>query len=243
MGGRNLLMVGGILLCLSLVGNSDVSASECRECHKSPVFIVQHKNLFDYFVAFENSVHGLAGLDCTDCHGGDPGTREMTAAHAGVIDSVRYDQIPSTCGRCHQDQHRAFVTSDHYRILKHDGMAPNCVTCHGAMDMDFIFASRVKTTCMFCHSIESGIAPQVPDRADYILSKINIIKGYRSFVETNAKDRDLVIELGRRYDDLSARWHRFDLDRVEEEARLLLGEYRAAKAQAVKDKRTEPNQE
>ncbi len=228
-----------ILLTLVFLGlvSLPAYASECVECHKSPVFKVQHKKLFDYYTQFENSLHHLAGLDCSDCHGGDPETKDMTKAHQGVLEAVRYEKIPYTCGKCHDDQFQAFITSEHYRILENDGMAPNCVTCHGAMEMDFIFASRVKNTCMFCHNLETGIAPEVPNRADYILSKINIIKGYKSFVETNAKDRELVESLGKRYIDLSARWHRFDLEKVAEEAKCLLGDYRSAKAQAVRDKR------
>ncbi len=213
------------------------AASECMECHSSPVFRVQHKSLFDYYTEFRNSIHGLAGLDCADCHGGDTTTRDMKKAHVGVKDRVRYDRIPETCGACHENQQRAFVTSDHYRILKDEGTAPNCVTCHGAMEMDFIFAGRVKNTCAFCHNMETGNAPEIPDRADYILSKINIIKGYRSYVETNAKDRELVGELAQAYQELSAKWHRFDLTSVERDTKELLGRYRTAKAQAVRDKR------
>lgn len=212
-------------------------ASECMKCHSSPTFKVKHKSLYDYFVEFRDSVHGLAGLDCSDCHGGDTQATDPAIAHSGVRDRVRYDRIPETCGACHENQKVAFCTSDHYRILEDTGTAPNCVTCHGAMEMDFIFAGRVKNTCAFCHNMESGNNPEIPDRADYILSKINIIKGYRSFVETNGKDRDMVVELARSYEELSARWHRFDLTSVEQETKELLGRYRSAKAQAVKDKR------
>ncbi len=224
------------LVCVSLTAVPG-RASECWDCHKSPLYKIQHKQLYDYFVEFQNSVHGLAGLDCSDCHGGDPTTRNMDQAHEGVLDCVKYDRIPQTCGKCHEDQYKAFITSDHYRILEDKGTAPNCVTCHGAMEMDFIFSSRVKNTCEFCHNQESGNHPDIPDRADYILSKINIIKGYRSFVETNAKDRQLVDELGEKYRALSAKWHRFDLDTVEQDTQDLLASYRVAKAQAVKDKR------
>lgn len=213
------------------------AATECMDCHSSPSFKVQHKSLFDYYIDFRDSVHGLAGLDCSDCHGGDPNTTDSAKAHAGVRERVRYDRIPETCGACHENQKEAFVTSDHYRILEDTGTAPNCVTCHGAMEMDFIFAGRVKSTCAFCHNMESGNNPEIPDRADYILSKINIIKGYRSFVETNGKDRELVAELDRSYEELSAKWHRFDLSSVEQDAKELLGRYRSAKAQAVRDKR------
>jgi hypothetical protein len=105
------------------------------------------------------------------------------------------------------------------------------------MEMDVIFVTRVKSTCAFCHNLESGVLPDVPDRADYVLNKINIMKGYRGFVDTHAKDRVQVKALDESYLDLIARWHRFDLDNVETDAKALLGEYRQAKAQAMKDRR------
>jgi hypothetical protein len=161
----------------------------------------------------------------------------MSAAHAGVLEPVAFDQIPETCGACHKPQHDTFVTSKHYRILEHDGTAPNCVTCHGSMEMDFIFVTRVRNTCSFCHNIETGTLPQIPDRADYVLNKINIIKGYRSFVNTHARDQKEAKCLNDAYDSIIARWHRFDLDNVEIDTKNLLGEYRRAKAQAIRDRR------
>jgi len=161
----------------------------------------------------------------------------MEKAHKGVLDPVRYDKIPATCGSCHDEQYEAFTTSNHSQLLEKDGSAPNCVTCHGAMDMDFIFASRVKNTCLFCHNHESENLPGVPDQADYILSKINIIKGYKQYVEQYLDDKDTLRQLGADYDGLTAKWHSFELDTVEEDTKELLGNYRKAKAQAMKDRK------
>jgi hypothetical protein len=225
------------ILALALSASTTAWADECLDCHKDPAFKVQQPKLFAYFENFDTSVHGVAGLSCVDCHGGDPDTKNLELAHDNVLAPVKFDQIPFTCGECHVDQRDAFVTSDHYRILEEDGTAPNCATCHGAMEMDFIFVTRVKSTCMFCHNEESGILPDVPGKADYVLNKINVIKGYRSYVNTHAKDRDLVAQLENSYDALTARWHRFDLVQVEDDTKVLLGEYRKAKAQAVKDRK------
>lgn len=214
-----------------------VLADECHECHKSREFKVTHPLLYNYNQDFEMSIHGVAELACTDCHGGKTGTTNMDKAHRDVLEPVRYDNIPDTCGACHESQHDAFVTSNHHSLLKEDGSAPNCVTCHGAMDMDFIFASRVKNTCQFCHNYETGILPGVPDQADFIIGKINIIKGYKGYVELHAQDRELVAALATAYNDLTAKWHRFELTEVEKETKALLGSYRQAKAQAVKDRK------
>ncbi len=225
-----------VSLFVTLVA-TPVRADKCHQCHKSREFKVTHKKLYDYNVNFEVSVHGIAELECTDCHGGDDNTDNLEIAHKGVLAPVRYDKIPETCGKCHEDQHDAFVTSHHYQLLEKDGSAPSCVTCHGSMDMDFIFATKVKSTCLFCHNHESGIFPQIPGQAEFILSKLNIIKGYKGYVETHADDKDMVRDLGDAYNKLTSRWHSFDLDGVEAETRTLLGEYRKAKAQAMKDRK------
>jgi hypothetical protein len=223
---------------LALLVATPALADECHDCHKSREFKVTNKKIYDYNLDFEVSIHGVAELACTDCHGGDEGTTDMDQVHQGVMEPVHFDNIPATCGECHGEQYEAFVTSSHYQLLKKNGSAPNCVTCHGAMDMDFIFASRVRNTCQFCHNYESGTLPAIPDQADFILSKINIINGYKGYVELHAKDRELVQDLATAYADLTAKWHRFDLDEVEEDTRELLGNYRTAKAQAVKDRKS-----
>ncbi len=225
------------LIVIAIFGAVAASADQCVECHKSPLFRVQHKTLFDYYVAFEQSVHGVAGLSCSDCHGGDTKTEDPALAHIGVVENVRYDKVPATCGECHVEEHDSFVGSKHYQIMSDNGTAPNCVTCHGAMEMDFIFVSKVRGTCTFCHNVGSGNAPEVPDHAEYILSQINIIKGYKHYVETYSKDRELVAAIDESYDRLSSYWHRFDFEEVAVESTNLLGVLREAKAQAMRDRR------
>jgi hypothetical protein len=230
-------MLSVFIFVLALAAATASFGDECMDCHKDPAFKVQNPKLFNYYVEYETSVHGAAGLSCVDCHGGDPRTQDLKKAHCDVLKPVKFDQIPVTCGQCHTDQRDAFVTSNHYRLLEKDGTAPNCATCHGAMEMDFIFVTRVKSTCLFCHNEASGILPEVPGKADYILNKINIIKGYRSFVNTHGKDKELSVELDKGYDRLTASWHRFDLASAEKDTEKLLGAYRKAKAQAVKDRK------
>lgn len=211
-------------------------ADKCHSCHQSRDFKITNKNIYDYNVDFEISVHGIAQLECTDCHGGDSSTNNMKQAHEDVLAPVENDKITATCGECHQEQYDSFITSYHFKKLENNSGAPNCVTCHGAMDMGFIFASQVKNTCQFCHNHESGTFPEISGQADFVISKINIIKGYKEFVEAHAKDKDLVKELAHSYEKLTARWHSFDLSGVEADTRTLHDKYRRANAQAIKDR-------
>ncbi len=223
-------------IVLALVAGSAL-ADRCETCHAKPEFKIQHKKLFDYYSEFQTSVHGVIGIGCVDCHGGDESSDDMTLAHEGVMDRVHYDRIPTTCGECHETQRDAFKGSKHFGILEDEGLAPNCVTCHGAMEMDFIFAGRVKTTCQFCHNLQTGTAPGVPDRAEYILNKINIIKGYKSFVALHGSDPEQVRTVKAAYGELTAYWHCFDFDQVEAATDELLATLRKAKAEALQARR------
>jgi len=238
------MMVGSLLLVgllpgvpLPIAGAALAVEDECENCHSSAALRVQNKKLYDYYQNYLNSMHGLAGLSCADCHGGDSTTQDFEIAHAGVMDRVRFDHIPETCGECHDEQMENFVQSDHYQILMDKGTAPNCVTCHGSMDMDFFFTSLVRTTCQFCHNQQSGTAPDVPDRAEYILNKINIIKGYRGLVRKYADDPQLVREIDDSYRRLTGHWHLFDFEQVETETEYLFDLLRREKAKAIKKKR------
>ena len=194
--GNSLTALLPVLACL--VGPSESPAQSedrCVECHSSSELRVTDKKLYEYYQKYKGSIHAVLGVGCADCHGGDPDAKDLDAIHAGVLERVRFDQIPRTCGSCHEEQLDSFQQSDHYRDLMDDGSAPNCVTCHGSMDMDFYFTPLVRTTCTFCHNQQSGIAPDVPDRAEYILSKINVIKGYRTFVRKFQPGEDVLSEI------------------------------------------------
>ena len=68
-------------------------------------FKVTHPKLYDYNQDFEISIHGVAELECTACHGGKTGTRDLEAAHAGVLDPVRYDlQVLERLNRAMSDR-------------------------------------------------------------------------------------------------------------------------------------------
>ena len=81
-----------------------------------------------------------------------------------------------------------------------------------------------------------GHGGQAPARAEALLTRTSVIKGYRSYVDAHLADRDRADDLEARYHDLTVRWHRFDLEAIEDDSQELLGEYRRAKKQALKDR-------
>ena len=209
------------------------ATENCLDCHGDPAFRVTHPKLFNYYREFAASLHGVAGLGCADCHGGDPAAEDPAAAHADLGEASGRAE---TCGRCHPDQRDAFTGSGHFEAAATEDPAPDCATCHGGMEMDFIFVTRVRETCAGCHDGRYGHGGQAPARAEALLTRTSVIKGYRSYVDAHLADRDRADDLEARYHDLTVRWHRFDLEAIEDDSQELLGEYRRAKKQALKDR-------
>jgi len=224
-------------LLILLVVAAAAAADNCAICHEDPKFRVQHKALYEYSMAFESSAHGEAGLDCNDCHGGDATATDLDVVHDGVMDPVRYDCIPGTCGECHDEQYEAFASSRHSKELKDDGAGPNCVTCHGAMDMSVISVTDVRDSCLECHAEGSDIDTEVPDRAEHILRLINNIKGYRKFVSKHGDDKQFGKRTDEAYDKLTKAWHQFDLEDVAIDAETLLAELRQEKDRIIAQRR------
>lgn len=228
--------MGWLLTVLATLMVAAPATDACLECHRDPTFRVTHPELFNYHAEFAASLHGVAGLSCADCHGGDREAAEAEAAHADMHRPRAVAGGADTCGRCHAEQRDAFVASDHFTAAANEDPVPDCATCHGRMDMDFIFVKQVRESCAGCHDGRYGHGSQAPARAEAMLTRTSVIKGYRSYVDAYLKDRKRAEKLEERYRELTVRWHRFDLDAIDDDSQELLGEYRRAKQQALKDR-------
>jgi hypothetical protein len=121
-----------------------VALAACTQCHE------------EIYEAVKNSVHGrnifvekeTDGAFCLDCHG-DPheivSAGAKTAAALGMTSQVSYENIVSTCGRCHEKKSVSIKYGLSTKILDsynesfhgkkyHLGgkNLPVCTTCHGA---------------------------------------------------------------------------------------------------------------
>ena len=235
---------GSIVLVYFLLGGAATMAAadavpddSCIDCHQSSAYRVENKKLYDYYQRYQSSVHGLLGVGCVDCHGGDAESSNADLAHVGVMENVNYRNIPATCGACHETQWQSFRESKHYKELKGKGGAPNCVTCHGSMDVDVYFVSIVKNTCVACHNLETKNGPDLPAQAEHILSQINVIKGYKAYVQKYSGDSAAMSEILESYDRVTQYWHEFDLHQVAVETEHLLRILREEKTKAFQQKR------
>ncbi|MEN8007546.1 MAG: ammonia-forming cytochrome c nitrite reductase subunit c552 [Candidatus Krumholzibacteriota bacterium] len=215
-----------LLFCFAACGAlvDGALADQCRECHNTSVFKVKHKAHYDYHVGYETSVHGLEGLGCADCHGGDADETDKDTAHEGVRESVMRDNIPGVCGSCHDSQYEAFLGSGHFQALNGERDAPHCASCHGSMEMDVMFVSKVKKRCKKCH--DEDAEDDVITRTDELMSRVNAIMGYKGLVEADCKDPAALAALEESFERMTLHWHRFDFDQADEESFELLARLR-----------------
>jgi predicted CXXCH cytochrome family protein len=161
---------------LLALASGPLSAQEaCGTCHP------------ENRVSFEESIHAVEGVSCTDCHGGDPSVREVKLAHGGEFRSLSdRREVPAMCAGCHSDldrmraynlpvdQYAIYLTSQHGKALEGgETRAAICTDCHGIHDIgrprDPSSSSNgrnIPKTCGQCHGDEAlmqefGLDPDV----------------------------------------------------------------------------------
>jgi hypothetical protein len=226
------------LFLLPFAGASPSAAdtkNTCVECHSNPDFLVTANKLYDYFQEWEKSIHSQEDVTCDDCHGGNPEAADKKAAHgvevAGGLtagSAVSFENIPATCGECHVDIYEGYRESDHadhLREKKQEKQGPNCVTCHGSINVTVLNMGTVKKTCEQCHNAETGNHPDLPAQASDILNRLLAIQRYYRFVGRRGDPEEVRAFFGvmdQRISDLSVIWHTFDLPKIDKETRFVL---------------------
>lgn len=124
-------------LALAIIAPVRADDSKCVNCHEAttPGIVAQ----------WHDSAHAKNGVDCTACHvlpDGSPGARP----HMGA-GSVSPLVSPNTCGKCHPNETKEFLSSHHASAAKFIGSLDNvlgeiveggpaansgCKQCHGS---------------------------------------------------------------------------------------------------------------
>jgi len=127
--------------------------AECLNCHKNPRLSKGKKDgsLLSLHVneaAFQASVHGAAGMGCTDCHQG---------ASPKFHPAEGFPEVG--CASCHPEAAEAYKKTTHGLILE-NGLerAPRCPDCHTSHyirkiqdPQSPVHASRLPAACAKCH--------------------------------------------------------------------------------------------
>lgn len=239
------LFITACLLGLPLIAQSPTTGDSCIDCHKSEDFLVTDKKLYDYFQDWRASIHGQEDIVCVDCHGGNAKAADKETAHGTRMSpdaksrAVDFQNIPDTCGTCHDDQLQAYVKSNHYQHLtktEAEGRGPNCVTCHGSLNSRKLDVNTVADVCQQCHNEETKNTPEIPNRAMTLLNDFNTISGYRRFIERrDPVDSKLFLgNLDRNMSELSTTWHLFDIEKIEANTSQLLQEVKTRRKAVLK---------
>lgn len=203
--------------------------SSCDVCHKDPKFFVEDRELFNYYQEWLQSPHKQAGLDCSDCHGGNPQVATKEAAHRGVLSvtnpqsRIYFRNQVATCGRCHEREARHFKESFHYKALERQDRdmvrAPTCYTCHRVMDQMPNYENLVSQTCLVCHYENNDQElPLVANKTQDTLHHLNMAKGYLGWTQLYYQgknwpkgSKEEVAHLLSQYRDIIAAGHSFHL--------------------------------
>ena len=163
-----ILLIYSFLLIIIYSKASAATDDKCFSCHSdmgsAPAEL------------FKNDIHYLAGLSCSDCHGGDNKSEDMDAAMnkgKGFIGVPKGNQISEICSRCHSDAafmskyDKSLFTNQMESLKKsvHGKQSLNgtdrivqCITCHNAHGIvsvkdpkSPVYPTNIPQTCNKCH--------------------------------------------------------------------------------------------
>ena len=106
------------------------TADDCLDCHDDPDLTKNSGgrviSLHVDIDAFNNSIHGVEGIECIDCH---QDLEDFDGEHDEELDDV-------DCAMCHDDIAEIYAGSLHGRaVARGVDLAPQCWSCHGAHEI------------------------------------------------------------------------------------------------------------
>jgi cytochrome b subunit of formate dehydrogenase len=167
----------------------------CAICHgESELWEGENRRLFVPLDQLSEDVHWKNGVNCHDCHGGDPTSLNVLEAHAAEVDEAETKVSPfraslsrpdrsaerlntqiQSCAKCHAQEAADYRASVHGHGLSASGLIVTaaCADCHGghgiyaAVDpRSSLHAAKVSETCAKCHLfIQERLQKSVHGRA------------------------------------------------------------------------------
>ena len=142
---------------------ADTDNANCLACHGTPGFAAPPPDGRPLFVPadeFANSVHGNAGLRCTDCHMTITETpHKNLPATAAARTQARLD-FNQSCGNCHAKALESYTETYHGAVaaLGYANIA-TCSDCHGTHNIlparnaaSTVAPGNILKTCQNCHA-------------------------------------------------------------------------------------------
>lgn len=120
----------------------------CLTCHTAKWM----KPKFRVVVSqWRQSIHYRNDVACNDCHGGNPHNAALAMSpKSGFVGVPAYHEVPQFCGKCHIGIYKSCL---HCVNMMTNPKGPNCVTCHGAHDIQKANINIINPgLCGRCHS-------------------------------------------------------------------------------------------
>ncbi len=153
-----------------------IAKNACVECHaRADSWKGEQRRLHISLESLSEDVHWLAGVNCHDCHGGDPYTTNLDDAHAtqrapggNIRPFLRpLSAVQGACANCHHDQTLELRKSVHVHAGEKNadgsGRMLGCGKCHGEKAHGMlritdsrspVFLDHQVGTCGSCHEEE-----------------------------------------------------------------------------------------
>lgn len=120
-------------------------ANNCLTCHsEAALWEGDTLRLYISQESLANDVHFLGGVNCHDCHGGDPSSLDVPQAHSTVVAPDAAGVLPfrspiaevkKVCGNCHQAEAQEFANGKHGPAAgaaePGQEVPQDCARCHG----------------------------------------------------------------------------------------------------------------
>lgn len=193
-GGR---LIPGCALALALAASAAAASNpkpplatddDCLACHDDPSAQRSDGSPLRFAkAAFSESIHGQAGLACTDCH----------ADLAKSVDFPHADKLAKVdCGACHDEPARLYAASIHAQAhrVSQDSPAATCVDCHGSHEVlpakdprSLTYYLELPETCGRCHG-----SPATIEKANIRIG--NVLARFEDSIHGRAlRDKGLVV--------------------------------------------------
>ena len=168
--------------------------NSCATCHgEKDLWDGDNLRLFVPLDQLADDVHWKHGVNCSDCHGGDPSSLNFQQAHATEVDAAQSQALPfkpllsqqtrtparlevvvQVCSKCHTQAAESYLVSVHGHGFRESGLTVTavCIDCHGghgilpaADPRSSLNVAHVGATCAKCHRfIEERLQQSVHGR-------------------------------------------------------------------------------
>lgn len=174
-----------VALLFLVLATPAAAASVCIDCHNSDLM---KPGFLKIYQEWKESWHAQNNVSCYNCHGGDPkDVANAMSPERGFVGVPKPTAVPEFCGKCHIAISKDYLASGHGKALMTKGTGPNCVTCHGAHDVQKAQLSIInEKLCSKCHSYER--AQLMKEALFGTEEKISAISGELQTIRSNGLD-------------------------------------------------------